>query len=106
MRSPHHVHELLKQPFGGLTLTLQHIKQLGVANPLLENFLVGEQTKIGSEKLIHRESELLGTLPHSSRENNEISQTSENSFPSQAFLGLLPKIYKTVIIRIRVTTYM
>lgn len=49
----HHVHQLLQQPFGGLTLTLQHIKQLGVANPLLENLLRGKETEIGSRKLLH-----------------------------------------------------
>lgn len=41
----HHVHQLLQQPFGGLTLTLQHIKQLGVTNPLLENLLRGRRQK-------------------------------------------------------------
>lgn len=49
----HHVHQLLQQSFGGLTLTLQHIKQLRVPNPLLENLLRGKETEIGWRKLLH-----------------------------------------------------
>lgn len=61
-RAIHHVHQLLQQPFGGLTLTLQHIKQLGVANPLLENLLRGKKAEIGWINLHHR-GFLVGTLP-------------------------------------------
>lgn len=43
----YHVHQLLQQTFGGLTLTPQHIKQLRVAYPLFKNLLRAQETETG-----------------------------------------------------------
>lgn len=67
----HHVHQLLEQPFGGLTLTLQHIKQLGVANSLLENLLRDNKAEIGLTNLLHR-GYLYGTLLEIGSQYNEM----------------------------------